>query len=85
MSLGNILFIVGFTLTILGFIVLVIASLSSRKAEHVKGGFGGVVLIGPFPIVFGSSRRMFRMMLIVAVLFVALVLILSIIPMLVGG
>lgn len=85
MLIGTILFLVGFALTVVGFIILIIASLWSRKAEPMKGGFGGVVLIGPLPIVFGSSRRMFRIMLIIAVLFVALILVLSVIPMLVGG
>ncbi|MCZ7358297.1 MAG: TIGR00304 family protein [Candidatus Methanoperedens sp.] len=42
------------------------------KEERVKGG--GVILIGPIPIVFGSDRRYVIIAMILAIVLVALVI-----------
>lgn len=80
------LFVTGFALTVVGFVMIVAASLltRSRRSKHVRRDFGGVVLIGPFPIIFGSSRRTVRLMIVVAAVFIALTLLLSILPLLTG-
>jgi uncharacterized membrane protein len=43
---------VGFALTFLGFAVVVVGALLGAGGS---GSFGGFILIGPFPIVFGSG------------------------------
>lgn len=87
MSLGDALFIAGFAFTVIGFVALVAASLLSRsqRYEHVRRDFGGVVLIGPFPIIFGSSRRMARLMILVAMIFIGLIFVFSVLPLVTGG
>ena len=46
-----VLFIIGFFIILVGTIFLVVAAFSSESSIS----FGGFVLIGPFPIVFGSG------------------------------
>jgi uncharacterized protein (TIGR00304 family) len=48
----------------------------SRKDEEEKGDIqaGGVIFIGPIPIVFGSSREVAKWMLILAVIIAALLI-----------
>ncbi len=64
MSVGVELFLLGLTLLLVGSALLIISLLlktveeSSEKIERrseVSGG--GVVIVGPIPIVFGSNRR----------------------------
>jgi len=43
-------YMIGFVLVILGMAIAVVGSLGSTS-----GSFGGVIFIGPFPIVFGSG------------------------------
>jgi len=47
---------------------------AGSKTPARKTGYGGVVLIGPVPIVFGSDRRVTMAMLIVAVVLFAIIL-----------
>jgi len=54
---------------------------SPTPADRTKRSYGGVVLIGPIPIVFGSDEKIAKSMLLIAaailVAFVLIVLILS--------
>ncbi len=53
----------GITLIFLGFTLLVLSQAMSQ-AENVE--YGGVVIIGPIPIVFGSSTPLIAFAVIVA-------------------
>lgn len=55
------LFNIGFTLIILGFVLVFTGLLVS--AFSGAGEFGGVILIGPIPIAFGSSPEITSLML----------------------
>ncbi len=55
------LFNIGFTLIILGFVLVFVGLLVS--AFSGAGEFGGVILIGPIPIAFGSSPEITLSML----------------------
>ena len=59
---------IGIALIILGFLVLIIGTLlNAEKGEgEVKGG--GVILIGPIPIGFGTDRTSMIIVLILAVI-----------------
>ncbi|WP_338603795.1 TIGR00304 family protein [Sulfolobus tengchongensis] len=77
----NVLFDVGFILIFIGIIVLFIGMIreasksSNQQEDKQKTQVGGVIFIGPIPIVFGSSKNIAKWMLIVAiVLFVLLVI-----------
>ena len=65
------LLMLGFLLVFVGIIVLVVASLMSSGGS---GSFGGVVFIGPIPIVFGAgpdSNWLIIISIIIAVVMVA--------------
>jgi len=82
-----VLFLVGFALFIIGFILAFIGVLISIFKGATSGGQvsgGGVILIGPFPIIFGSNRRIAWYLTIVALVFVIIYIILSIIPFFTG-
>lgn len=70
------LFTLGILLIVAG--VLIVATLLafswSGRAE-VKGG--GVIMIGPFPIIFGSDSGLLAILAVVAILFVAVYLVVS--------
>lgn len=76
----NILLNLGFLLVFLGIIVLVIgmfyeALKSSNNNNRQRTEVGGVIFIGPIPIIFGSSKNIAKWMIIVAIIiFVLLVL-----------
>lgn len=74
---------VGFFLVILGFLLAIVAvvALGLRSASgsgRTRGG--GVVLIGPFPIVFGTDRESAKVLMILAIVLIALVFVFMLIP-----
>jgi len=70
----------GFLLVTLGFILVFasIALMALRGGEKVKGG--GVVLLGPIPIVFGSDASAVKALLILAIALTVIVLLLFLAP-----
>ena len=66
-------FITGFMLLAMGQIEMAAASSElqgyryERKTGEVEKKFGGVVLIGPVPIAFGSDRKMALIMLVLGI------------------
>lgn len=78
----NILLNLGFLLIFLGIIVLVIGmfyealkSSNNKNNNRQRTEVGGVIFIGPIPIIFGSSKDIAKWMIIVAIIiFVLLVL-----------
>ncbi len=81
MSLGMILILVGMLLMMLS------AILGSGASTRTRVEYGGGVMVGPIPIVFGSSNRMIlAASIILAVLVVAsLVIMIFLVPSLVHG
>ncbi|MEM1566486.1 MAG: DUF131 domain-containing protein [Candidatus Bathyarchaeia archaeon] len=57
-SLGLIMILVGIVVVIVAFALLFV---SSAKNNEVKGG--GALIIGPFPIVFGTDKESVKIML----------------------
>ncbi|MCD6300635.1 MAG: DUF131 domain-containing protein [Staphylothermus sp.] len=65
--------IIGIALIFVGFLIIFIGMFSgTRKEGHVETG--GVIIIGPIPIVFGSSKNISLLMLILAIVLTTLVL-----------
>ena len=55
-SLGMLVTLIGFAIAILGMIIVMVGSMAGEKGERrVKGG--GVLLIGPIPIIFGTDAK----------------------------
>jgi uncharacterized protein (TIGR00304 family) len=65
---------VGLALVFIGMGILVVASILSRTGDgQVKGG--GVVLIGPIPVVFGSDAKWATVAILLAIVLIVLSLI----------
>ncbi len=60
------LIFIGVVVVIIGILLIFIASISSQGETRVEGG--GVVIIGPIPIVFGSSQRITILLLFLAII-----------------
>ena len=72
-SVGVVLFFAGFVIAFLAVILLVLTTM--RGKGKFRGG--GAVIIGPFPIVFGTDRESVKMLLLLSIALIALVLILT--------
>jgi uncharacterized membrane protein len=59
------LFLLGFMLTFIGFIVIVVAALLSGDAD-VSGG--AIIFVGPIPIILGAGTNAFLAIVLAAVL-----------------
>ncbi len=57
------LLLTGLTLIFIGFILILLSLLKQGKIEH-----GGVILIGPFPIVWGTSKTIVLLILLITVI-----------------
>jgi len=77
-SAGLVLFLAGFLLAIAAVILLAVRSF---RGGGVRGG--GVILLGPVPIVFGDER-LTKVLVFVAVIIFVVFLIVSIIPLVVS-
>ncbi len=80
MMTQDMLFKLGLSLVFVGFITICIAVLllflkGIRGEGRVKGG--GVVMIGPIPIVFGTDKESVKTLLLLSMALIALFLILT--------
>lgn len=71
------LFYTGIALIVVGFVIVFVAALlvlfaSIRGKGKIRGG--GAVIIGPFPIVFGTEKESVKLMLILSIALIALLL-----------
>jgi uncharacterized protein (TIGR00304 family) len=65
---GTILFAVGLALIVVGIIIVVLATVivAIRGASKGKVKAAGVIMIGPIPIIFGTSKESIKTVLILA-------------------
>ena len=77
-SIGLLLAIAGFAVGILAFIIAILKS--GRGAEQVRGG--GVVMIGPVPIIFGTDKESARVLILFAIVLMAIFALLALLPIL---
>ena len=69
---------VGFIISLIGLLLIVLSLISGeREEERVEGG--GVLIVGPLPIVFGSSRKAALIAAIIGVTMIIIVLALTLI------
>jgi len=73
-SIGLTLIIAGFAISLIGVILLV---LRNGKGREGKARGGGVVIIGPVPIIFGTDKQSVKVLLILSIVLVALLLVLT--------
>jgi len=67
----------GILLVLMGFGVMVMAMLSQGRKDGADVKGGGVVLIGPVPIVFGSDMKWASVAIILAIILIVLTVVLS--------
>ena len=74
-NLGVILIFAGF---LIAFVAVILIFFTTTKGKgKVKGG--GAIIIGPFPIVFGTDREVVKILLILSIALIVLMLIVTVI------
>lgn len=68
--IGIVLIFVGFVIVFVAAVLLVFASMKGRR--KIRGG--GAVIIGPFPIVFGTDKESVKLLLVLSIALIALLL-----------
>jgi uncharacterized protein (TIGR00304 family) len=74
---------IGLMLVIFGFILAIIAAFVlavRRRQGTTEARGGGVLLVGPIPIIFGSDRGSTKALLILAIVLMALMLAFILLP-----
>jgi uncharacterized protein (TIGR00304 family) len=84
-GLTNAIFTLGLLLVLAGFAIAFVAGIlmALRQTRGARAKGGGVVLIGPFPIVFGSDARTVRTLILLSILLMVAVLVVMLLPALV--
>jgi len=74
----NLLFDIGFTLMILGTLLVFAVGvlLVLRQGKGMRGG--GIIMIGPFPLIFGSDAKTVKTLVIIAIVLMALFLVMNV-------
>jgi len=75
-GIGLVLVVLGF---ILAFVAVILLAIRSRAADSGTRS-GGVLLIGPIPIIFGTDRSSVKVLMILAIVLIAVVLVSALIP-----
>jgi uncharacterized protein (TIGR00304 family) len=73
------LVLVGTLLVLVGFGVILVAMLSKAKKEGTEVKGGGVIMIGPIPIIFGSDMKWASVAIILAIILIVLTVALSLV------
>jgi uncharacterized protein (TIGR00304 family) len=71
------LVLAGFLLVLVGFGVIVFSILTQGRGERSEVKGGGVVMIGPVPIIFGSDMKWTSVAIVLAIILIVLALLLS--------
>lgn len=74
----------GIALIFIGMLLLFVGIFYSIIRSGGKGEYGGVVVIGPFPIVFGSNSDAVKIAVIGAIVMMVLALVIVLLPLLIG-
>lgn len=68
---------IGFLLIIIGFITILLATFllifhSTKTKGEAKGA--GIILIGPFPIIFGTDKQSVKVLLVLTIIIIVLMI-----------
>ncbi|MGA2238647.1 MAG: DUF131 domain-containing protein [Candidatus Bathyarchaeia archaeon] len=75
-NIGFLLGLAGFALAIVAIFVVILRS--ARGTGKVRGG--GVVMIGPVPIIFGTDKESARILILLAIVLMIVLLLFSLLP-----
>ena len=70
-NIGLILILVGFLVTFIATVLLFFTAFKGKG--KVKGG--GAIIIGPFPIIFGTDKESVKILLLLSIILIALLLV----------
>ncbi len=73
------LVLAGMVLVIVGMGVVAVAMLSQGRKEGAEVRGGGVVMVGPIPIIFGSDARWASVAIVLAILLLVLTFVLNLV------
>jgi len=67
----------GFVLIVIGFIIIFVATFllifhSAKTRGETRGA--GVILLGPFPIIFGTDKQSVKVILVLTIIIIALMI-----------
>jgi uncharacterized protein (TIGR00304 family) len=71
----NTFLVIGLFLIIIGFVLVLLSFATQPPGTSTEVKTGGVVMIGPFPIIFGSDRSMVLIAIVGAIALMALAII----------
>jgi uncharacterized membrane protein len=74
---------IGFIVVIIGIVLMIIGILSLALRGQGKSEYGGVIVIGPLPIVFGSGSTAVKIAVIGAIILMVLAILLMLLPLLI--
>ena len=75
-NIGLLLALAGFALAIVAIFVAILRS--SKGTGEVRGG--GIVMIGPVPIVFGTDKGSVRILILLGIVLMIVLLVFSLLP-----
>jgi len=79
-SLGLALIVLGFTVTFIAVLVMFIKSVSLRG--KLRGG--GLIMIGPIPIIFGTDKETMKILIVLAIVLMVFAVVLMLLPSLIS-
>ncbi len=71
LNLGFLLVLAGFAVTFIAILLLFFSAV--RERGRIRGG--GAVILGPFPIIFGTDKESVRILLILSIILITLLLV----------
>lgn len=72
-NIGVVLIFTGFAIAFIAVILLILSSMKRRGEGKVRGG--GAVIIGPFPIIFGTDKESVKILLLLSIALIVLLII----------
>jgi uncharacterized protein (TIGR00304 family) len=75
-NIGLLLGLAGFALAIVAIFVVILRS--ARGTGKVRGG--GVVMIGPIPVIFGTDKESARILILLGIVLMIVLLVFSLLP-----
>ena len=79
-SLGLALIVLGFTVTFIAVLVMFIKIVSLRG----KPRGGGLIMIGPIPIIFGTDKETMKILIVLAIVLMVFAVVLMLLPSLIS-
>lgn len=73
-QLGTILIFIGFILVFIAMVIWIILS----SGEKVRGG--GIIMIGPFPLIFGTDRESVKLLVLLVIILMIIMVALILVP-----